>query len=92
MHGLGVLETFKLVGQAFGLYIKETRVKAVYISIEPMPNDIKALDSDFKDEHSWSKLLGFHIGRESLHHNRSYTWNWFWKSGYKTLASTHILS
>lgn len=52
------------MGHASGFYIKETRIKAIYISLYPMPNDIKALDWDFEEEGSWSKLLSFHMGSE----------------------------
>lgn len=57
-----VLDTFWLMGQAFGLYIKKTRIKFVYISLEPMPKDIWTLDWDFESEDNWSKLPDFHIG------------------------------
>lgn len=51
------------MGQASNLFIKETRIKAMFLSSKPMLDDIKALDWDnFESVDNWSKLFGFHIG------------------------------
>lgn len=62
-----ILSTFRVMGQASSLYIKETRIRAVYISPHPMLDDLKALDWDFEEGDRWSKLLRFHMGFEILY-------------------------
>lgn len=57
-----VLLTFWIMGNASGLLIKETNIKAVFISPWPMLVEISALNWQWKNESNFSKLLGFHIG------------------------------
>lgn len=59
-----VFQVFHLMGRASGLFIKETRVKAIFISSDPMPNDIKSLDCAWEEGEGISKLLGFHVGTD----------------------------
>lgn len=57
-----VYSIFKTIGHALRLFIKESRVKAIFIFNEPMPNDIQALDCVWESGEDMSKLLGFYVG------------------------------
>lgn len=62
-------EIFRCMGNASGLYIKETKVKAIFISHHPMLEDINALAFPWETKANLSKFLGFFIG-EDIFSNR----------------------
>lgn len=55
-------EIFKCMGNASGLYVKESNVKAVFIFNHSMPMNIQALAFNWETEANLTKLLGFFIG------------------------------
>lgn len=52
------------MGEAFGLFIKESGLKAVFISPRPLPDSLQYLDWEWETEQNLSKLLGFHVGTD----------------------------
>lgn len=59
-----VFSTFRTTGHASRLFIKESRVKAVFISKEPMPTNIQSVDCGWELENNISKLQGFYVGEK----------------------------
>lgn len=57
-----VLNTFRIIGNASGLFIKETHIKVMFISPRPKLDAISELDWQWKNKSNFLKLLGFHMG------------------------------
>lgn len=59
-----VFNTFRLMGNASGLFIKETVVKVVFLSDDPLPLDLVLLDCNWEGDRNCTKFLGFHVRSE----------------------------
>lgn len=57
-------EIFKDMSLAFGLYVKVTKVKVVFISNNPMSTNILAFGFNWETKANLSKLLGFFMGED----------------------------
>lgn len=57
-----IFEICRCMGNACGLYVKETDIKVVFIYDQPMLEDIQALGFRWETEANVTKLLGFFIG------------------------------
>lgn len=61
-----VFSIFCRMGYASSLFIKETEVKAMYISRVVMSTDIQSLDCVWNSGENILKLFGFYVGEEIL--------------------------
>lgn len=59
---------FRTLRDALGLYVKEQRVNAIYISDQVQSEEVQSQDWDWKIESTFSKLLGDFMGSEISPH------------------------